>query len=199
MTTNAQNVSWALRAGDSGSDQGYDISNDTLGNLYVTGWFSGTAQFDNQTLISQGLQDIFIASYDGSGNLNWVRQAGGTGNDVSAGIATAANGETYITGWFADTSHFNDSTVISNGSFDMFIAKYDAAGTIQWVRSAGGVLDDYGNRVTLTIDGGVVLAGSFKDTISASGSQLISHGNRDALLCRYASDGQLVWARGTGG
>ncbi|MFM9056280.1 MAG: SBBP repeat-containing protein [Bacteroidota bacterium] len=199
VSVNAQQVSWALSIGNAGSDQGYDISSDSAGNIYVTGWFSGTTQFGSQTLTSYGLQDIFIASYDGNGNLNWVRQGGGSGNDVSAGIATAANGESYITGWFADTARFGDSLVVSNGSLDMFVAKYDASGAIQWVRHGGGVLDDYGNRVTLMSDGGVALAGSFKDTLTAEGSQIISSGNRDILLCRYEANGQLVWLKGVGG
>lgn len=195
----AQQVSWASSSGNSGSDQGYDISNDALGNVYVTGWFSGTAQFGNQTIVSCGLQDIFLASIDSIGNLNWIRRAGSISNEVSAGIATTPNGDTYITGWFKDTCSFSDSTVISNGSYDMFVAKYDITGTIQWVRSGGGSLDDYGNRATVTSDGGVTVAGSFKSNFTASGLQMNSNGNRDALICHYAPDGQLIWMKGIGG
>lgn len=195
----AQDVSWAFGAGASGSDQGYDISSDTLGHVYVTGWFSGTMDLGGQMLVSQGMQDIFIASFDSDGNLNWVRQAGGTGNDVSAGIVTAGNGDSYITGWYAGTGIFGDSTVVSNGSLDMFVAKYDASGTLQWVRSGGGSADDYGNRVTVTHDGGVAVAGSFKQTFLADGQQMTSNGNRDALFCRYAPDGELLWMKGVGG
>ena len=199
FSANAQNVSWAYNIGNTGSDQGYDISNDELGNVYVTGWFSGTAQFGNQTLVSYGLQDIFIASYDSNGNLNWVRQAGSSENEVSAGIASAPNGDTYITGWFKGSCDFSDSTVISQGDYDMFLAKYNAEGAIQWVHSGGGTLDDYGNRVTLTSDGGATVAGSFKSTFSAAAIQTASQGNRDILVCHYAPDGQLVWMKGIGG
>ena len=199
ISAEGQNVSWAIGAGNSGSDQGYDISNDSLGNIYVTGWFSGSALFGGQTLVSAGLQDVFLASYDSSGNLNWVRQAGSVANDVSAGIATAPNGDTYITGWFKDTCNFNGNIVISHGSYDMFVAKYDVSGTLLWVQSGGGTLDDYGNRVAISSDGGVTIAGSFKNTFDASGQQMTSNGNRDALICHYDSNGQLVWMRGIGG
>ncbi|MFZ9942755.1 MAG: T9SS type A sorting domain-containing protein [Bacteroidia bacterium] len=199
MPVKAQNVSWAIGTGNTGSDQGYDISNDSLGNIYVTGWFSGSALFGGQTLVSTGLQDVFVASYDSSGNLNWVRQAGSVANDVSAGIATAPNGDTYITGWFKDTCNFNGNIVISHGSNDMFVAKYDVNGTLLWVQSGGGTLDDYGNRVAISSDGGVTIAGSFKNTFDASGQQMTSNGNRDALICHYDSNGQLVWMRGIGG
>lgn len=199
ISAEGQNVSWAIGAGSTGSDQGYDISSDSLGNIYVTGWFSGSTLFGGQTLVSAGLQDVFVASYDSSGNLNWVRQAGSVANDVSAGIATAPNGDTYITGWFKDTCNFNGNIVISQGSYDMFVAKYDVNGTLLWVQSGGGTLDDYGNRVAISSDGGVTIAGSFKNTFDASGQQMTSNGNRDALICHYDSNGQLQWMRGIGG
>ncbi|MGR6088644.1 MAG: T9SS type A sorting domain-containing protein [Arcticibacter sp.] len=199
IASKAQTVSWAYGVGNTGSDQGYDISHDALGNVYVTGWFSGSIQFGNQTLVSFGLQDIFLASYDNSGNLNWVQQAGSVANDVGAGIATAPNGDTYITGWFKDTCDFSGSTVVSNGNYDMFIAKYNAAGAIQWVGSGGGAIDDYGNRVAFTSDGGDTIAGSFKSTFSASGMQMTSNGNRDILVCHYSANGQLEWMKGIGG
>src|SRR6185503_13759649 len=133
----SQNIPWALSAGGSGSDQGYDISNDVLGNVYVSGWFSGTAQFGGQSLTSFGLQDIFIASYDTSGTLNWVKQAGGTGNEVCAGIVTNDQGDSYITGWYSGTAVFDDSTIVSSGSYDMFIARYNAEGQLLWVKHGG--------------------------------------------------------------
>ncbi|MFM7054195.1 MAG: T9SS type A sorting domain-containing protein [Bacteroidota bacterium] len=199
ISAEGQNVSWAIGAGNTGSDQGYDISNDSNGNLYVTGWFSGSAQFGSQTLVSAGLQDIFLASYDSSGQLNWVQRAGSAANDVSAGIATNANGDTYITGWFKDTCDFGGGIVISHGSYDMFVAKYDVSGTLQWVQSGGGTLDDYGNRVAISNNGGVTVAGSFKNIFDASGMQMTSKGNRDALISHYDSNGQLLWMRGIGG
>ncbi|MFM2206269.1 MAG: hypothetical protein RL213_244 [Bacteroidota bacterium] len=195
----SQNVTWAFGFGNTGSDQGYDISTDSTGNVYVTGWFSGTIQLGGQTLTSSGQQDIFVACFDNMGTLNWLRQAGGPSNDVSASIVTTPSGESYITGWFSGTCDFDDSLVVSNGSLDMFVAKYDASGTIRWVRHGGGPLDDYGNRLALSLEGGVTLAGSFKDTLDADGLQLVSLGNRDALLCHYDSDGQIVWVHGVGG
>lgn len=199
LRSSAQHISWALGAGDTGSDQGYDISSDSLGNIYVTGWFTGVLQFGEEFLVSQGMQDIFLASFDRSGKLNWARRAGGPGNDVSAGIVTEGNGDTYITGWYAGAVDFSDSTIVSQGSFDMFIAKYDASGALHWVKSGGGVSDDYGNRVALTEDGGVIVAGSFRQTFLADSVQLTSSGNRDALFCRYSRDGKLLWVKQTGG
>ncbi len=199
LNVQAQVISWTNRAGGTGSDQGYDASTDSAGNVYACGWFSGAASFGNTTLTSYGLQDVFLASYDAGGALNWVKQAGGTGNEVCAGITTAPNGDSYVTGWFTGTAKFGDSTIVSYGSYDMFVARYSASGSLLWVKSGGGISDDYGNRVSLTRKGGVLVSGSFRDTISISGTQLISSGNRDVLLCQYDSTGQLTWAQSAGG
>ncbi|MCX6189400.1 MAG: T9SS type A sorting domain-containing protein [Bacteroidetes bacterium] len=199
FNSQAQDISWANKAGGVGSDQGYDVSTDNIGNVYACGWFSGTSSFGSTSLASYGLQDVFLACYTAGGTLTWVKQAGGTGNEVCAGIATTPNGDSYVTGWFTGTAKFGNSTLVSNGSYDMFVARYNAAGSLLWVRSGGGMSDDYGNRVSLTRNGGVLVSGSFKDTVSISGIQLISKGNRDVLLCQYDSTGQLTWAQRAGG
>lgn len=196
---NAQSFNWAKSAGGSGSDQGYSISVDANSNVYVCGWFSNSAVFGTETLTSFGMQDIFIACYDSAGNFKWVRQAGSPGNEVCAGIITDAGGNSFITGWFSETSAFENLSVTSQGSYDMFIAKYNSTGEIQWVKSGGGKSDDYGNRITLTSDDGICIAGSFRDTIHVETQQLISRGDRDILLARYDKDGNFVFARRAGG
>jgi hypothetical protein len=195
----SQSISWAKQAGGEGSDQGYDISVDASGNVYVSGWFSGTAQFGTETLTSFGMQDIFIASYDSSGLFRWVKQAGSNGNEVCAGIITNTGGDSFITGWFSETSDFDNFSVTSAGSYDMFVAKYDASGAVKWVSRGGGPSDDYGNRITLANDGGVCIGGSFRETIWVGDHQLTSLGNRDILLSHFSADGEVVCAKSAGG
>lgn len=195
----SQNISWAIQAGGTGSDQGYDISADSSGNIYVSGWFSGTAGFGTDSLTSYGLQDIFIACYQTDGSLKWVKQAGSEGNDLSAGIVTDAAGNSFITGWFSDTADFDGYKVVSRGSFDMFVAKYNASGIMQWVKHGGGAGDDYGNRIALTGDGGACIGGSFRGTFHLGGNQLTSLGNRDILLAGFSADGEVNWVKSAGG
>ena len=60
---------------------------DNAGNSFITGYFNNTATFGSTSLTSSGLQDIFIAKYNSSGVLLWVKKAGGTGSDIGFGIA----------------------------------------------------------------------------------------------------------------
>lgn len=66
VNANSQQFTHANGAGGTGSDRGYDIGTDSNGNMYVCGWFSGTAQFDTETLVSAGENDIFIVTIPGS-------------------------------------------------------------------------------------------------------------------------------------
>lgn len=199
IQTQSQNISWAKQAGGSGSDQGYDIGVDASGNVYVSGWFSGSAQFGTETLTSFGMQDIFVACYDSSGVFKWAKQAGSPGNEVCAGIITNAGGDSFITGWFSETADFGNFSVSSAGSYDMFVAKYNASGAAQWVSRGGGPSDDYGNRITLATDGGVCIGGSFRETIWVGDHELVSKGNRDVLLSHFSANGDVVCAKSAGG
>ena len=64
-------------AGGISSDIGTGISVDSLGNVYVTGYFSENATFGSTILTSNGGSDIFVAKLDVSGSWKWVIKAGG--------------------------------------------------------------------------------------------------------------------------
>jgi len=194
-----QEFNWAQQAGGAGSDQGYDISVDAIGNVYICGWFTGTAQFGPESLTSFALQDIFIACYDTSGTFKWVKQGSSYGNAVSAGIVTNSDGYSYITGWFSETADFDDQSITSAGSYDMFVAKYDPDGNCLWVNGGGGTSDDYGNRITLANDGGVCIGGSYRGTFTTGEHTFTSQGDRDILLTHFSPDGYVACAKSAGG
>ena len=84
------NALWAVSAGGglhSQDDAGTGVAVDNVGNAYVTGWFSGTANFGGNAMTALGARDIFIAKYDPNGVFLWAVQAGGSGSDSGAGIA----------------------------------------------------------------------------------------------------------------
>ena len=91
-------LQWARRAGGSGTDQGVGIAADGLGNVYVTGFFFGSAIFgqgqaSQTTLTSAGDRDMFVAKYDFIGTLLWAKRSGGTGADRGFAIATDGVGK----------------------------------------------------------------------------------------------------------
>src|SRR5665213_2796949 len=93
------NVLWARSAGSTYYDYATSIATDASGNVYLTGYFGGTAMvFGADTLINTHLYyyDIFLAKYDSSGNIIWVRGNGGQNDNVSNSVMTDNVGNVYV-------------------------------------------------------------------------------------------------------
>ncbi|MFC2111335.1 SBBP repeat-containing protein [Bacteroidota bacterium] len=129
----AQNPSfeWAKQMGGTGNDAGESITTDNNGNIYTTGSFYGTVDFDpgsgTTNLTSAGSGDIFIQKLDASGNLLWIKQMGGITFDIGYSITTDNSGNIYSTGNFEGTADFDPGSGIANltsvGNYDIFIQK----------------------------------------------------------------------------
>ena len=108
---------WAKQTGGTGTDNGTKITLDASGNVYTTGSFQGTVDFDPgtgiSTLISNGSSDIFITKFDASGNFIWARQMGGILSDAGVSIDVHTTGEIYVTGVFQDAVDFNPNIGIT--------------------------------------------------------------------------------------
>ncbi|HOZ31121.1 MAG TPA: SBBP repeat-containing protein, partial [Bacteroidales bacterium] len=149
----AQDLDWANAMGGTDYDSGNSISTDALGNIYITGSFSGTADFDpsasTYNLTSAGSGDIFIQKLDASGNFVWAKVMGETYDDIGYSISTDASGNSYITGYFFETVDFDPSegtyNLISVGARDIFIQKLDASGNFVWAKAMGGTYYDGGS------------------------------------------------------
>jgi len=190
---------WAVQAGGIGEDRGWGITMDGTGKTIVTGSFSGTATFGDTMLTSAGESDIFLAKYDSSGNLLWVQQAGGTGEDWGGGIAVDGESNSVISGFFSDTATFGDTTLNSAGDWDISLAKYSVNGNLLWVQQAGGTSDDMGTGVVLDDDGNSIVTGYFSDTATFGDTTLICAGIRDIFVAKCDNNGNWLWTVQAGG
>jgi len=150
--TNAQDVhlEWAKQMGSSDSNYSTAITVDNMGNVYTTGTFQGTIDFDpgpgvfNLTSIDvYNGGDIFIQKLDASGNFIWAKKMGGVAWDKSNSIAVDNFGNVYTTGAFIATVDFDPGpgtlNLVSVSFDDIFIQKLDASGNLLWVKQMGGV------------------------------------------------------------
>jgi hypothetical protein len=215
---NAGNFSWAKQLGGTGNDMGYSITTDLPGNVYTTGHFSLTADFDPgagiQNLTSAGAGDAFISKLDASGNFSWAKQMGGTANDVSTAIAVDASGYIYTSGYFFDTADFDPgvatANLTTNGVGDIFVSKLNSSGNYVWARNMGGSLDDFAHALAVDNAGGVYTTGFYAGSADfdpgAGTSYLHSYFPSDSLLIRdqifvskLDSSGTFAWAVALGG
>ena len=195
----AGNLIWVKQAGSDDYDEGLSITTDNLDNFYVTGYFKGTAAFGGASLTSSGERDIFIGKYDSSGNLIWVKQAGGSGDDEGSSITTDNANNVLVTGSFVDITAFENNAMTSNGSSDIFIAKYDSSGNLLWVKQAGGPSFDRGYSVTTDNSDNFYVTGYFKGTAAFGDTSITTYGDRDVFIAKYDSSGNLLWIKQGGG
>jgi len=207
-------LEWAKDAGSSSVDFSFAITALSDNTTVVTGGFNGSATFgpgeSNQTVLaSAGGSDIFIARYNPDGTLSWAKRSGGANYDYGYGITNLSDNSTVVTGWFSDSATFgpgdiNQTVLISAGSDDTFIARYNPDGTLEWAKRAGGTSDDEGYEITTLSDNSTVVVGNFNDSaIFGPGEKnetvLTSDGDYDIFITRYNTDGTLAWAKRAGG
>ena len=195
--------------------RGQSVTTDAAENVYVTGYFQGTADFDPGTgvctLTSAGGNDIYVAKYTASGSLVWARSVGGSGSDQGNRIAVAADGSVYVTGFFSKTVDFDPGSGTSaitaaNGTTantDAFILKLDSTGNFVWAQSQGGVGMDTSKGIAVAADGCVYTIGRFVGTADfdpgSNTYNLTSAGGYDWYVSKLDSAGSFVWAKAWGG
>lgn len=194
---------WIEGGGSTGYDEGYDISIDAGGNTYTTGYFSGVAGFGITpfgtpliTLNAYGVTDVFITKTNSLGEYQWAIKAGSTGSDRGLSIKADAAGNCYITGFYYGSATFGSTTITSAGMQDLFIAKYNTAGVLQWVKSAGGAQADIGHGINVDNAGNVLVTGEFSGTATFGSFFLSSMNNSiDVFTTKLDAAGNFLWAK----
>ncbi len=191
---------WVRQAGGTLKDRGQGISVDSTGSVYVSGLFTNLAFFDSQMVTAAGNQDAFIAKYSSNGTLAWVKTQGGFFDDQAIGIQSDEIGNSYITGSFQGIASFNGLPMVSRGGDDIWVAKYNNLGEVQWVNQAGGTSEETGHTIALDVSRNVIIGGLFQGTPTfGSSTTLTSAGSTDGFVAKYTTLGQFVWATKMGG
>jgi hypothetical protein len=201
----AGNAFWARNFGGSDYDVATAIAADAWGNVYVTGYFqSGTMKIGSTTYTNAGGQDMFLIKLDSNGNVKWVRTAGGGGDDPANSVSVDKSGNVFVAGSFTSaTATFGThiiTRVASSGS-DIYVAKYDSSGNIQWAKGVGNTGGDVANGVAADTSGNAYITGTMGSSNLMFGSHLvINSGSNAVFLAKYDPSGNVLWAlSGTSG
>jgi hypothetical protein len=192
---------WARGAGGTGAENGNSVTRDASGNVIVAGYFySPSVTAGNFTLTNNGNYDMFVAKYDGSGNLLWASSGGGTYDDVALSVTTDSDNNIYATGYFySPTVSAGNFTLSNNGTGDVFVIKFDALGNILWLKGYGGAGDESGMGISCKSSGNPILCGWFQSAAMAMGSGTLSTaGGDDVFLTELDASGNILWARSYG-
>ncbi len=188
-----------------------DFDFDASGNIYTTGRFLGTANFNTSggttNLTSIGINDVFIAKLTSSGELSWAKQIGGTDDVVANGIVVFASGDLAISGYFTESADFDPGagvqSLTSSGNRDVFVCKLNSSADLLWVKSIGGTGLDQAETMRINATGDIFVGGAFSATVDfdpgAGTTNLTSFGEHDAVLFELSSGGAFQAAYQFGG
>jgi hypothetical protein len=202
---------WTASAGYNGADEGHGIAVDSIGSIYVTGFYSkwlstnDEAGSSNINYHSTGERDVFIGKVSSSGLWLWAVGAGGSYLDEGHGIAVDSSGSSYVTGSFYDSlwSEKNQKLytglagneavqISSSGGADIFVLKLSSSGQFedyQQLHSAGGLYMDKGYGIAVDSTGNTHVTGYFEGEATFGNISLNSSGQRDIFVAQISSDG----------
>lgn len=161
-------VLWEKHYGGPEDDKGHAAVQTLDGGYILVGQTSS---------IGAGNLDVYLVKTDPSGDIEWERAIGGTDEDIGFGVNQTSDEGYIITG-----STFS----FGAGSNDVYLVKTDANGDTTWTRTFGGANTDHGRAVRQTMDGGYIIVGSTKSTVS---------GNSRLYLLKTDENGSFDWSR----
>jgi len=197
---------WAKSASGTSLDYASSVATDAIGNVYVTGKFSGiTITFGTTTLTNSGEYDIFLVKYDANGNVLWATSAGSTLSEGACSVATDASGNAYVAGYFDGPAITFGTTTLLNSCSDhseIFLVKYDANGDVLWAKSASGTGCDVAYSVATDASGNACVTGCFDSPNITFGTTTLLNSSFsffNIFLVKYDANGNVQWATSAGG
>jgi len=199
MATGA--LSWVTTVGGRDIDAAQGVAASSSGDVFVSGSFSGTADFGGGVRTSNGSTDDFVLGLTAAGAYRWDRVFGGTGLEPAGGITTTQGGEVIAVGeWNSDVVDFGGGARTSAGSADAFVLALDQGGAYRWDRVFGAASVDSIAGVVAESTMGALAAGWFFDgPIDFGGGARTSAGKGDGFVIELREDGSYGSDRTIGG
>ncbi|WP_199119091.1 gliding motility-associated C-terminal domain-containing protein [Pedobacter sp. ASV28] len=192
-------LEWANKIDGSSSRTVASISIGPTNDLFATGVFSGSINFNSANLISLNSTSaisLFVAKYDNSGKTIWARGISSTASNPYSYYITVDNeNNAYIGGFFDQTLTFNPGTaakvLTSHGGRDTFFAKYDSNGGYKWAFNFGSsCTGNFGHKIDVDSKKNVLLGGAFCRTVDFNPGNCdlnltAKHGNSDGYISKF--------------
>ena len=205
------NFLWAKAFGGASDDEIYSLKVDNNGNVYTTGHFYGSVDFDPGSEVytlatSENNRNTFVQKMDTNGNFLWAKSFAG-GANWGTSLNLDSSGNIYTTGTIFGQTDFDpgSGTFLLNSSqyYGTFVQKMDSSGNFLWAKSFGGSYNLNTSYSTVDSSGNIYTTGSFDfpgDYDPSDGtSTLTSNGHQDVFIQKMDASGNFLWAKNFGG
>ena len=193
------NILWERSFGFSGHDHSYDIIETEDGGLLFIGFLDLTAaladgfEAKGVTLSRHGVGEFWCTKISAAGELLWQSYFGGSNNDRAHAVTASPDGGFVLAG-FTESTDFDISA--SRGSYDFWVIKLNADGSLVWEKSLGGSGIEIASDITADPSGGFVVTGH---SFSADGDVSRNSGEADIWVVKLSETGELLWENSFGG
>jgi hypothetical protein len=206
LASSAQTYEWADKAGSTGFDYTNFSASDANGNTYATGVYAGKLLLGTATLLQSGADDGFLTKYDASGALTWATRVFGTGNERPISLCIDGSGNVIIGGYYTGTSTAGDASgagttsigTSTSGGFDIFLAKFNSSGAVQWTRTYGSTGTDVVMNLSADVSGNIYAAGYFENTMIFNTSPATTLTSAGGLYCKVQRIGSAAMGKKNG-
>ncbi|WP_454730096.1 alpha/beta hydrolase-fold protein [Cellulosimicrobium protaetiae] len=178
---------WTLQTGDPGAaDRFYTVASDGAGGAYVAGYTSGRVG----DVPSAGDKDALLGRVSADGELLWLRQVGGPGEDKALAVAASPDGAVYVGG----VSGGGMPGAEHAGANDGWVARYDADGGQEWLRAVATSENDQVNGLVARSDASVAVVGHTRGALGEDGNL----GDNDVVVRAFDPAGEVLWTTQVG-
>ena len=195
---------WVKKIGAATNDYAYDLVMDANQNIFLTGSFQGTVDFDPNitvlNLTSAGSTDAFVVKLTANGNFVWAKRWGSTTMDNANFITCDDAGSTYISGMYTNTVDFDPNGGVHNLTTSStghgYLLKLNAAGNFSWVNDWSGTGTETLESSAWDLDNHLYISGEFSGTedfqFGAGTTNLTSAGLLDIFLLKIDTAGNFI-------
>ncbi|MCD4697507.1 MAG: T9SS type A sorting domain-containing protein [Bacteroidales bacterium] len=193
---NAPGWNWASQFGGSAADYGRDIITDDVGNIYITGSFSGEISIADTTYTSIGTRDAIVAKFDDTGTVLWIKHLPSAVNENidAKGICLDELGNIHITGYYTGSIILGTFTLPDNGGDNLFFAKLNSLGDVLLAKSHSLTSENLVGHHIRTDDNGniYVLATGYKKVDFRNSSRILKFDPDGILLQEYICEENII-------
>jgi hypothetical protein len=199
---------WGHAVGGTANDLANGVALDGAGNLFVTGEFRNTVDFDPGPGVVQrtsgGAEDIFLMKLDAGGVFQWAHGFGAAGSERARSVAVGPDGGPVFTGRITSVTDFDPGpgvfTLPGSNFEDAFLCKLDGSGNLAWAFMLATFLNE-GMDVAVDVQNNIYLTGVF-GTFSnlpldldpgPEVANIFNGGGGDGFLASYTGAGAFLW------